>query len=386
MLQIPLRLALLLRPSVGPSILLAVGFSTFVMASTPFLVDLVVDEYDIGLALASLIGVAQLGGFVIGSWGSGRWLSPRRRVFVAAMGLAVVTNLASSVLPPFAVLVGLRFGSGLALGLITWFAWVQVFGQEREMGDLAVMGPITGIAAAPLIAVFAVGGGPAAVFALLGTVAIIPLLFSRGSGAADRVPDKSRRSKPIPAALVLLAALGIFTMGGSSIVQYAVVLGGDNAGLTTQTVSLVFSANALAGIPSAKWPWRRGFPGPWLAGTAGCALLLATTNSGIVFALAFVFWGFAFWMAIPGVFNVLATRSAHPADRAGDAQAVMAGGRVIGPLLGGLLLDASGSTALGLVGGGLMLTGAAAVFGVRSMASVRDEPVGGEPIDDIAPV
>ncbi|MCP3993307.1 MAG: MFS transporter, partial [Actinomycetia bacterium] len=137
MLQIPLRLALLLRPSVGPSILLAVGFSTFVMASTPFLVDLVVDEYGIGLALASLIGVAQLGGFVIGSWGSGRWLSPRRRVFVGAMFLAVATNLVSSLLPPFAVLVGLRFGSGLALGLITWFAWVQVFGQEREMGDLA---------------------------------------------------------------------------------------------------------------------------------------------------------------------------------------------------------------------------------------------------------
>ena len=366
MLQLPLRLIYLLRPSVGPGLLLAVGLSGFVLGSTPFLIDLVADHYGVGLALASLIGVGQLAGFVVGSWGSGRWLSPRRRMFVGALFLAVVANLVSSLLPPFAVLVVLRFASGLAMGLITWFAWVQVFGEDEGTGDLAVMGPITGIISAPLIALFAVGGGPSAVFALLGTMAIVPLLFNRGTGAADRVPSRTSRSKPIPVALVLLGALGLFTFGGSAVVQYAVVLGADNAGMSASAVSLVFSANAVAGIPAAKWPWRRGWPGPWLAGAATCALILALAASPLVFAAAFVFWGFAFWMAIPGVFSVLASRSAHPADRAGDAQAVMAGGRVIGPLVGGLVLDNLGTTALGLVGGGLMLSAAVVIFAVRS--------------------
>jgi DHA1 family inner membrane transport protein len=371
MLQFPLRILYLLRPSVGPGILLAVGFSGFVLASTPFLIDDVADRYGLGLALASLIGVAQLGGFVIGSWGAGRWLVPRRRVFVAALFLAVAANLASAALPPFPVLVGLRSASGLSLGLITWFAWVQVFGEEKGTGDLAVMGPVTGIISAPLVAVFAVGGGPSAVFALLGTMAAVPLLFNRGTGAADRIPPRRHRSRPVPVALVLLVALGLFTFGGSSVVQYTVVLGSDNAGLSPGAVALVFSANAVAGIPSAKWPWRRGWPGPWLVAAGVAAFVLAVADSGTVFAAAFVFWGFAFWMAIPGVFGVLADRSAHPADRAGDAQAVMAGGRVVGPLLGGLVLDNLGATALGLVGGGLMVAAGAIVFAVRSLFPAR---------------
>ncbi|MGB5760654.1 MAG: hypothetical protein WBM50_27320, partial [Acidimicrobiales bacterium] len=88
-MQVPIRLVALARPSVAPGVLLAVGFTTVVLGATPFLLDLVVDEYGISLVAASLIGVAQLSGFVTGSWASGRWLSPRRRVFIAALGLAV---------------------------------------------------------------------------------------------------------------------------------------------------------------------------------------------------------------------------------------------------------------------------------------------------------
>lgn len=365
-MQVPIRLTLLLRPSVSVGILLAVGFSTFALGATPFLLDLVVDEYEIGLAAASLIGVFQLGGFVIGSWGSGRWLTPRRRIFIIALGLAVASNLASALLPPFVVLVALRFISGLSLGLISWFAWVQVFGDDEGMGDIAVIGPVTGIAASPLIA-FSAGGGAATVFVMLAGLAVIPLAFNRGAGATDRVPPPKQRSSPVPVAKILLACLAVFTLGGSAVFQYTVVLGTGRIGLTPSQVALILSANALAAIPSARWPWRRGYPGPWLVIIGGCAVTITTAPNAPVFAAAVIFWGFAFWMAIPGVFKVLAERSAHPADRAGDAQAVMAGGRVIGPLVGGLLLDGAGATALGVVGGALIAGSGLTIFALRAM-------------------
>ena len=369
-MQIPVRLAALLRPSVAPGILLAVGFNTIVLAATPFLLDLVVDEYGVSLTEASLIGVAQLSGFSAGSWLSGRWLEPRRRVFVIALVLALAANALSALVPPFAVLVALRLLSGLALGLITWFAWVQVFGDETGMGDLAVIGPLIGIGAGPLIALFAVEGGTSGVFALLAAAAVIPLAFNRGTGGEVAGGGRSSgRSRPVPAALVLLLALALFTLGGSAVFQYAVIIGAREAGLATSTVALVLSGNALASIPAARWRRRRGIPGPWMALTALCALLVAASGRAEVFTVAIVVWGFAFWMGIPGVFTALAERSANPADRAGDAQAVMAAGRVVGPLVGGAILDSVGTGWLGIVGGGLMLVAAGAVYSVRRTSS-----------------
>lgn len=370
-MQIPVRLLLLLRPSVSPGILLAVGFSTFVLGSTPFLFDLVIDEYGIGLTLASLIGVCQLGGFVLGSWGSGRWLSPRRRVFIVALGLAVASNLASAALPPFALLVLLRFVSGLALGLISWFAWVQVFGDDQRMGDIAVMGPVAGIISSPLIALFATRGGAATVFALLGTLAIVPLVFNRGSGASDTVPRATKRSAPVPAAVVILICLGVFTLGGSSVFQYAVVIGIMRLDVEPASVALFFSANALASIPAARWRGRRGIPGPWLAATGLCAIVMTQAPNTAVFAAVITVWGFFFWMGIPGVFSVLAERSANPADRAGDAQAIMAGGRVVGPFVGGAILEGLGPSALGFVGGGMMIGAGVVVFALRTVTKPR---------------
>ena len=87
--------------------------------------------------------------------------------------------------------------------------------------------------------------------------------------------------------------------------------------------------------------------------TGVAALLVATVHEPIVFWIALPIWGFAFWMGIPGVYSLLAERSNYPEERAGDAQAIMAGGRVIGPLMGGALYAWS-APALGIVGGGLM--------------------------------
>jgi predicted MFS family arabinose efflux permease len=62
-------------------------------------------------------------------------------------------------------------------------------------------------------------------------------------------------------------------------------------------------------------------------------------------------WGFAFWMGVPGVLKMLAARSIEPDERAGDAQALMAFGRAGGPLLGGGFADAGAFATLAVVAG-----------------------------------
>lgn len=371
-MQLPVRVSLLLNPSVSRGILLATGFGTLVLVSTPFLFPLISEHYGIGLGLASLIGTFQLGGFVLGSWGSGRKLKPQRRVFFAALVLAVISNLLSSLLPIYPLLVALRFASGISMGVISWFGWVQVFGDEARMGEIAVVGPIVGILTSPLIAVVASRGGASAIFLFLGLLAIVPLIFNRTTGVAGDTPPTGQRHRAVPVARILLMCLGLFTFGGSAVFMFAVVIGSQRLGLSSSDVAWVFSLNALCSSISAGRTKSRGIPGPWLASTGVAAILLATASSTWVFAGAAAWWGFAFWMGIPGVFKVLSERSEHPEERAGDAQAVMAIGRVFGPLAGGFIMQSSGPSTLGLMGGSLMIAVGITVFSTRNLTEANN--------------
>ena len=251
-----------------------------------------------------------------------------------------------------------------------------MFGDDEGMADIAVAGPLAGVVASPLIAVFAVRGGASGVFVVLASAATIPLMRNRGTGASDRVAPRSPRSRPVRAAIIILAALGIFTLGGSAVFQLTVVVGTSELGLSTGTIAAIFTCNAVASIPASRWPWRRGIPGPWMAATGACAVVAMVTDSALVFAAALTLWGFGFWMAIPGAFTALAERSANPSDRAGDAQAIMAGGRVLGPFVGGAVIDNLGTPWVGVVGGGMMIAAGAAVFAVRAGVPPR-EPADG---------
>lgn len=366
-MQLPVRVSLLLHPSVSVGILLATGLGTLVFVSTPFLFPLIAEEYGIGLGLAAFIGTFQLGGFVLGSWGAGRKLRPRRNVFIATVVLAVVVNLVSALLPIYPLLIVLRFLSGISMGVISWFGWVQVFGDESRMGEIAVIGPIVGIITSPIIALVANSGGASGVYLMLGVVAVLPLLFARHAGVDDAPAPATERHKAVVVARVLLASLGLFTMGGSAVFMFAVVIGKERLGLSAGEVAWVFSFNAACSALSAGRTGRRGVPGPWLAIAGFSAIALATASSVVVFTLAAGVWGFAFWMGIPGVFKILAERSEYPQERAGDAQAVMAVGRVFGPLAGGLLIESAGIPTLGFLGGGLMITVGVLVFSIRNL-------------------
>ena len=81
-------------------------------------------------------------------------------MMAAAIAIGIVSNLLSGVSPSFGMLVAMRLVSGVSLGLIAWISWTEVFGDDERVGDVAVIGPIVGTVASPVIATFLDAAGP----------------------------------------------------------------------------------------------------------------------------------------------------------------------------------------------------------------------------------
>ena len=356
--QAPVRLLAAAKPSVPTALLVAIASSTAVFAATPFLLPAVSDEYDVAVSTAGWMSTTQLAGFVLASWVGGRFLRPVRSVFVVGMLIGVLANFGSAAAPTFEVLTIMRFASGLSLGFAAWIAWQAAFGNTEKTGDVAVVGPLVGMVMSPLIVFLLESLGLRWLFIILALITATPLIWMQQVARTDRLRPHRTRHAPTRAARAILFALGTITLGGSSVFVYSAAIGRDLDGLSPLTVSLLFSGNAVAGIPSARWTGRRGPAGVWFLATALCALAIAASRNGVVFGMAIVGWGFVFFMGVPAAFNLLAERSNFPEERAGDAQAMMALGRVFGPIMGGTLLAAGSEVTLGFVSAAVMSFGA----------------------------
>jgi predicted MFS family arabinose efflux permease len=373
-MQSPVQVVTLLRPKTRADLLAASAFSSLVFTATPFLLPAVAEQYEVSLGVASLISTAQLGGFVIASWLVGRIFDPSRRLLMAALMAAMVFNGASAFIPWFSALLTMRFLGGVAIAVIAWLGWQEVFGDNDRMGDVAVVGPIVGIAGAPVASFLADRTGADAVFVMLAIVAIAPMLV-RGPSAplGSNAPRRANRSKAVPVTRVILGCLGLLTLGGSSVFVFAAAIGADDVGLDPVVVSLAFSANALVGIPAARYRGKRPLAGLWFLVTAGMAVAITNVTVGAVFWTAVALWGLAFWAGVPGIFKLLAERSVNPADRAGDAQSMMAAGRMLGPLLGAVFIEKGSTASLGIVAAILMATAAVVLVGVEVRVPPRTE-------------
>lgn len=367
----PARILFALRPDVPLALLLGSAISTVVFTATPFLLPAIAGERQMSVGLVGLISTAQLGGFVIAAWGAGRFLRPARRILVAAAVLGLVVNLVSALAPAFVVLLAARFLSGIAIGLIDWVSWSEVFGDPTRIGSIAVMGPLMGTVAAPLLAVLIDVRGSSQLFVVLGLLHLVPLVFVRRTAFRGAGREREPRHRPTRGAAVVLVCLGLMTLGGSSVFVYAGAIGlGENA-MPAFAVSLAFSVNALAGVPSARFRGRRRLGGAWVLSTAVVVGTVAIVHVPAVFVVSMAFWGFAFWMGVPGAFNLLASRSRYPDERAGDAQAIMAFGRVLGPLLGGVMISVATVEALGVVAAALVALSGLGLVAVE----LRSEPI-----------
>jgi len=351
----------------APGLLVSTAVSTAVFIATPISLSSIADRFEVGAGTAGVFSAAQLGFFVIASWAAGRFMAPSTRTFRVALVALAAANFASAATDIFALFVVIRGLSGISLGVLTWLAWSQVFGDEQRQGDIAVVGPLAGVVVSPVFGLLLEAGDDRWVFAVLGAAALVPLLFAPDFGQAT-AEDRKPRSRAVPQAMALIASLTMLTLGGSAVFIYGGVILIDEVGVSPGMLSLIYSANALASVPSSRWRGRRPFAGFWLIVTATCAVLLPQITEPWMAWPVLTMWGFAFWAGVPGLYTLLAERSAHPAERAGDAQAAMAAGRALGPLLGGALVSAWSFGVLGIVGGALMATGGIVSVGVETMS------------------
>ena len=338
--------------------LAAIASSTAIFTATPFLLRPIAEEFDVSLGASGWVSTAQLAGFVLGSWTAGRHLRPVRRVFVALAVLGFAANLVAAAAPNLAVLGAARFAGGISLGLAAWFAWQDAFGDADKTSDVAVVGPLVGIVLPPAVTAIIDGLGVRVMFVILALVAASPLLFAHQVDVKDRLRPHRTRHAATRASKAMLVALGLLTMGGSSVFVYAAAIGTEFNDLSPLAVSLAFSANALVAVPAARWKGRRGPAGMWYIATAVRAFLLPAVHVAPIFTFSLVAWGFVFFMGMPAAFALLASRSRFPEERAGDAQAVMALGRVFGPLIGGAFIATGATTLMGISAAALMLCAA----------------------------
>jgi DHA1 family inner membrane transport protein len=186
------------------------------------------------------------------------------------------------------------------------------------------------------------------VFALL-AVALIPAA-TMAVPAWERSHDQRRVSRS-RSNRVLLVALMMLTFGGAGLFVFQAVAARDLFDLTSLQASAAFSLNAAAGLLGARFSTRHRRPGWFLASVGVAAYLSLAGGSPVWFYIGMAWWGFAFWMGVPGVLRMLSARSLEPSERAGDAQAMMAIGRALGPMLGGGFVDNGAYVTLAAVAG-----------------------------------
>ena len=343
----PARLAYALRPKAPMGILAAAAAVQLLFGATPFLIPEVAARYGVSEGLSAGISVAQVSAFAVANLVMPRLLAPTGKVLKWSALMLVVANALSALPDQFWLLVGFRTLAGLAAGTLTWVVWADAMRKPRALAGVASAGPVTALVSAPLLSALA-GTGDQAVFIALG-VAALPAFFiqvdtgvtEKGSGAVSR--SRSNR--------VLLMALLLLTFFGSSVFVFVAVAARETLGLSPFAASFAYSLNAATGLLGARLSSRHRRPGWWLL-TLGPAVYLSASGGHVWFLfLGMAWWGFAFWMGVPGVLKMLAARSLEPDERAGDAQALMAFGRAAGPVLGGGLADAGAFATLAVVAG-----------------------------------
>ena len=232
--------------------------------------------------------------------------------------------------------------------------------RRSSMSSIAATGPMAALVGAPLFAILA-GWGDQGIYAAL-AVAAIPaaVLWAPVAGRrrARGVVSGSRSNR------ILLTSLFGLTFFGSALYINQTIIARDIHGLTSLASSIAFSMNAAGAIVGARLSTRHRHPG-WFLASIGPAALLTVIGPTWLFYLGMTWWGFAFWMGVPGVLQMLVDRSLEPSERAGDGQGVMALGRAAGPALGGAFVDAGALVALAVTSATGIAIAGATVIGVE---------------------
>lgn len=357
----PSRLVCSLRPASALGGVAAAAVVALMFAATPFLIPQIADRYGVSEGLAGTLSVVQVAAFALANLVAPRMLAASGRLLRCAVVALGAVNAASALPTAFGLLLGLRAIAGAAAGIITWIVWSDAMRRSSQMGRIAAAAPVTALLATPLLSLIS-ESGDRPLYLALAAGTLPAALFSCPVDAPRTTVRKVSGSR---SNRVLLVALFLLTFAGAALFVFEAVAAREVHGLTPTVASFAFSLNAGGGLLGARLAGRHRRPGWWLAACGPAAFVTIAGGSPVLFFVGMTVWGFAFWMGVPGVLEMLAARSLEPAERAGDAQAMMAVGRAAAPLLGGAFVDAGAFTPLAATAGmGLVVSGAL-VIGVQ---------------------
>ncbi|MGA7097878.1 MAG: MFS transporter [Acidimicrobiia bacterium] len=361
-MALPLRLIQSVRPQASPGVIAGAAVVAAVFAATPFLLPDVSTRLDVPVGLTGLLSTAQVASFAIASFLAGRLFRPGRRLHYGGLLIIALAGFMAALATNFPLLIVSRAVSGLGMGTLTWVAWADATRFARGLGEVAAVAPITAMVASPVLAWLIELDGYRLAFAALGALALLAMALPVDFGQLPRVGRTVSRSR---SNRWLLVALFTLSLGGSSVFIFSGATGTSLVGLSPLTVSWALSLNALAGVVGTRVTAPRGQSWLWLVATALAGLTLGTLGVPWVFFISMALWGFAYWVAVPAIFALLAERSLVPSERIGDAQALMAMGRVFGPVIGGIAVGSSQYGRLSVVGGSIMIVAAVIAFVVE---------------------
>ncbi len=357
----PVRQVLSVRKGLAPGLLVGAASVSAMFAATPLLIPELLTDLHVPLAAVGLVSSVQVACFALASFLGGRLLSGSRRLLTTALASLVAANLLSALAPTFPLLLATRVVAGTAAGVVNWLAWRHASRHPETMGTVASIGPATAaVASIGFGWILSLTGYPG-VYVSLALVALLALGLPHSMdhlGKVGRQVSRSRSNR------VLLVALGTMTLFGSSLFVYAGLYFGVDRGAPRWLLAWGLAANAVAGIIGARHRGKNG--GFWFLVTAATAFVMGTSSIIWIGAVAMVLWGLFFWFAVPAVLQRIEDYSDRAGERSGDAQALMAVGRVGGPLLGGALLAMGDLDLLGIVAGSGMTLGAMLILGVES--------------------
>lgn len=360
-MHVPSRVLYGGRRGAPPALIASTAAITLLFTATPFLLEPVSSRYGVSEGLVGTISVAQVGAFAAANFVLPRLLRPNGRILRYSALTLVLMNVASIFPPEYWMLLALRLIAGFAAGAMTWLAWSNAMNRSTTMSSIAATGPITALIASPIVAYIA-DYGDSAVYATLAISTIPAVILIAPITGRRRARGHVSRSKSNRVLLLTLFALTFF---GSSLYINLTIVARDLHELTPVAASVGFSLNALGGLMGARLSSRHSHPG-WFLMSISLAAAATVMGGPVFFFIGMFWWGFAYWMGVPGVLQMVVDRSLVPSERAGDGQGVMALGRSIGPAMGGAFVDASALTALATVSAvGLAATGAT-VIGVKA--------------------
>lgn len=357
-MQVPTTIFYGGRSGAPVALIAATAATTVMFGATPFLLAPLAERYGVSEGVAGAVSVVQVGAFAAANFLVPRVVRPSGKVLRAAAAALVALNLLSVLPTMFGLLLTLRLLAGVAAGTMTWLAWTSAMKRTASMSSIAATGPVVALVAAPVLAV-AANSGDRLVYLILALVTIPAAVLVAPVSGRRRMRGHVSRSR---SNRVLLGALGVMTFFGSALFINEAIVAREVHHLSAFASSIAFSLNAGGGLIGARLSRHHRYPGWFLASIAPAALLTVVAPVPFFYAGMF-WWGFAFWMGVPGVLQMLSDRSLEASERAGDGQGLMAVGRSAGPALGGLFVNSgslealAATSALGLAASGLAVVG-----------------------------